>query len=368
MDKKRQKIAIWEPTDLLLTNIEKLSVEEYEIVGYFLNNITNESLNSLLIKNEKEIQNLEFDYLIISYENFKSTKEKLKNEYGLEEKVYTFEEFWVRDCEADINKKHYDMWKQMKEANIQLFKEKTVLIAGGGAGIGRECAIAFAYAGADVIIAGRNEERLRKVSQEVGRISKCDYIVWDVRNIDEYQEKFNQLEMIASRGLDIFINGAGVMDTKFLDFFSVTPEDFDNIIETNLKGAYFMCQWIAKYFMERKRKGNIVNIISNTGIVPTVKPYGLSKWGLMGLTKGLGHHLAQYGIIVNGIAPGEVATGALGWQEGDCPARRSHKNGRLAFPCEIAQSVMYLASFMGENMLGEVMICDGGDRTNHMRI
>lgn len=368
MKERRYAIAVWKPTEMMLHNVMKLNENEYKIVSYFSDQYDEKEINRVPVKQLDEIQNTEFDYLLISYDRFRETRQELLDKYGLQEKVYTFEEFWVKDCEEIIIQKYYDLWEHMKKAEIQIFEGKTVLIIGGSSGIGKECALAFAYAGASVIVAGRDEKKLQNVCECVGKAGKCKYVRWDVRDVGSYESKLEQVEKQFGTNIDILINSAGILDGVNKNFFEITPDEFDDVIETNLKATYFICQSIARYFIEKKIKGHIVNVISNLGTLPTVKPYGISKWGMVGLTKGLGNSLAEYGITVNGIAPGEVATPILGWKKGDCPARKAHKNGRISFPCEVAQTILHLAGFTGENMTGEIVVCDGGDKTINMRL
>lgn len=368
MEKIQYKIAVWEPTDELLHNVKKFNDKEFKIISYFSDEYSRKEIDKIPVKKKDEITNTEFDYLVIPYEHFQDTKQELLSKYGIQENVYTFQEFWVKDCEKMIVHKYHDLWKRMKAADIQIFKEKTVLITGGNSGIGKECAFAFAYAGANVIIAGRDEQKLQNVCENTRKVGKCKYIKWDVRNVSDYESKIREAEEKFRTEIDILVNSAGIFDGAIKDFFEITATEFDHVLETNLKGTYFMCQVFAKYFINKRKKGHIVNVVSNLGTLPTVKPYGISKWGMVGLTKGLGLHLAEYGITVNGVAPGEVATPINGWKEGDCPARRAHKNGRLSFPCEVAQVILYLAGFTGENMIGEIVVCDGGDKTINTRL
>lgn len=256
----------------------------------------------------------------------------------------------------------------MRLAQINEFTGKTVVIFGGSSGIGKECAHCFLANGADVIIAGRNKEKLQNVCDEFCKYGNIKFIQWNVNQISNYEKKLSELLKIVGGKVDILVNCAGVWDSENKDFFDVDENEFDNIINTNLKGSYFLNQIFAKYFVQNKIKGHIVNVASNVGILPTVKPYGISKWGIIGLIKGLGLHLAEYGITVNGIAPGAVATPLAGWKEGDCPARRAARNGRISFPCEIAESILYLAGYTGENFVGEVIVCDGGDKSISIRL
>jgi 3-oxoacyl-[acyl-carrier protein] reductase len=368
MMNKKIRVAVWEPNDRLIHNINKLNLNDYEIMAFFTDNVDDDSTVNTRVRRREEVKNAEYDYLIISYDNFRQTREELSSQYGIIENVFTWEEFWVKDCESIITEKYHSLWKSMKDANIGTFEGKTVIILGGSSGIGRECAVAYAYAGANVLVAGRNVSKLQEVCNEVGEIGRCNYIEWDIREVDGFKDKMEKAEHIAQSEIDIVVNSAGVVDGTDKDFFAITPEIFDNVIETNLKGTYFLCQTAAEYFIQKKKKGHIVNVVSELGFLPTVKPYGISKWGMVGLTKGLGMNLAEYGIVVNGIAPGEVATPILHWEKGNCPARRAKSNGRVSFPCEVAQTILHLSGFMGENMIGEVIECDGGERSISMRL
>lgn len=352
MGERKIRVILWNATEALRKNANKLCEDEYEIIEL-----------------TDDVTKVNCDYILIPFENFRKSKDNLSAQGIEKEKIYTFEEFWVKDCESRIIQEYHGLWRKLYKSDIRLFEGKCVLITGGGSGIGYECAQAFLWGGANVIIAGRDRNKLQnacfKMNTELGS-PKCKFIVWDIRVTGEYRERLEEAEKLFQMPIDILVNNAGVWEGK--DFFAVSEKDFDDIINTNLKAAYFLCQIFAKYFIDLRKRGHIVNVISNVGFLPTVKPYGLAKWGMIGLTKGLGLHLAEYGITVNGVAPGAVATELAGWKEGDCPARRNAKNGRISFPCEIAQTVMNLAGFMGENMNGEVLACDGGDKTVNIRL
>lgn len=353
------KVALWEPTEELKRNACKLNRNEYVIAGGYSDQQELCSKNRDYISMDISRVN-DFDIVLIPYQNFRDTRNRLEKDFQIPaEKIYTFEEFQVLNCEENIEKKYHSLWDRMHEADINLFEGQTVLIVGGGSGIGKESAVAFQRAGAKVIIAGRNQEKLVEVCDSVEN-ADMKYLQWDITDIVNNPKRLAQAEELFQRQIDIVINCAGIWENKH--FFEVTETEFDNIINTNLKGVYFLCQMFGQYFIDRQIKGHIVNVISNTGLLPTVKPYGISKWGMVGFTKGLGLHLAEYGITVNGVAPGSVATKMSGWNRGDCPARRNPKTGRIAFPCEVAQIILGLAGFMGENMPGEIVTFDGGDK------
>ncbi len=353
MKENRKKVVIWKPSDLLSNNIKKLDLS-HEIIGIF--------------ENEK-ICAIDFDFVLIPFDDFKITRDFLYTAYGIPmDKIYTFEEYWVKDSEEMIIKNYHSQWDKIHKAHIGNFCDKTVVITGGSSGIGKETAYAFLAHGANVVIVGRNIEKLQATCDEYRGYGNIKYIQWDISNITNYKDKFSELLTLTKGTIDVLVNSAGIWDSGCADFFNVEESEFDTVINTNLKSTFFICQTFAKYFIEKKIRAHIVNVASNVGTLPTVKPYGISKWGVIGLTKGLGFHLAEYGIIVNGVAPGAVATPLSNWQEGDCPARRAAKNGRIAFPCEIAEVILNLSGFTGDNFIGEVIVCDGGDKQINIRL
>lgn len=356
----RIKIALWKPTHQLIRNSEKLDSKLYCISKIFTDEIQqNEDNSKWKVFTEKDLDT--FDVMLIEFENHQITRKKLSEKYAIGNRVFTFEEYWVLDCEDTITRRYHEYWNQLHHAQIHPFEAKTVLIFGGSSGIGKETALAFLKAGANVIIAGRNEERLKLAESELEKEeNNLAGIQWDITEIGNYESKLAEAESLFHREIDVVINSAGIWTNS--TFYEVTEKEYDEIMGTNLKGIYFICQLFANYFIGHQIKGHIVNVLSNTGALPTVKPYGISKWGGYGLTKGLGMHLAEYGIIVNGVAPGGIATELANWHKGDCQARRNSRIGRIGFPCEVAQIILQLAGFMGDNMPGEIVVCDGGDK------
>lgn len=363
---EKKKIILWQPTKQLFANAEKLDFTN-EIIGQVWekeDSAENQEYENLAAGTLSEEA---FDYILIPYENFRQSRSILTETYKVDPaKIYTFEEFWVKDCEKQITETYYAKWESIRDSRVRDFEGSNVVITGGGSGIGKECAHAFLSYGANVVILGRNRDKLEAVCKQYQELGNIQFMQWDISEIAQYDAKMTELLKLLDGRVDVLINNAGIWDVAGKSFFDVTEEAFDQVINMNLKSTYFMCQLFVKYFRENRRKGHIVNVASNTGILPTVKPYGLSKWGIVGLTKGLGRSLAEYGIVVNGVAPGEVATPLSNWTEGNCPARRANRTGRVPFPCEVAQTILYLSGYMGENIIGEVISCSGGDTTTNL--
>lgn len=239
----------------------------------------------------------------------------------------------------------------------KLLKNKTVFITGGVSGIGYAIAQECLRNGAHVIITSRSEDRLiSAVSQLKAEISdNIKGIILDISDIENSSETLK--DILNENDINVLINNAGIMNAKA--FGQTDEEEFQRILNTNLKGTYFISQTFAKYFINRKIEGNILNISSVSGIRPAISPYMISKWGEVGFTKGMAKQLIKYGIVVNGIAPGPTATAMLGKDGSDltyekCPAKR------YVAPIEVANLAVFLISNMGRMIIGETICISGG--------
>lgn len=242
-----------------------------------------------------------------------------------------------------------------------LLDGKTALITGGSGGIGFAIAKVFLQQGCEVIIAGTNEEKLCNYCKKlVG--GKADYLVIDVTDVDSMAEKVSLASNKSSSGkIDILVNSAGVVSHS--DFFHMTEKEYDLIMDINAKGTYFMSQAVGKFMIEKKIKGHILNITSSSALRPAWTPYQMSKWSVRGLTLGLADVLLPYGIVVNAIAPGPVATPMLGIHEGDSIYNGDFPSMRYAMPEEIAQLAVFMVSDMGNLIVGDTFYMTGGSGT-----
>ncbi len=191
-------------------------------------------------------------------------------------------------------------------------KGRAALITGGTSGIGFATAEAFLRSGASVVITGRSESRLNDARERLAKIAGAERIACvvmdsaDVSSIDAGFEKIITLPLPSK--INILVNNAGVAKGCF---GNMRETDYDMVLNTNLKGAYFLSQHFANYLKENRSRGNILNICSSSSLRPANSPYTLSKWGLRGLTLGLAKTLIPHGIVVNGLAPGPTATPML---------------------------------------------------------
>ena len=246
----------------------------------------------------------------------------------------------------------------------ELLKNRVALITGGTSGIGYQMAKAFLRSGAAVIITGRNKERLQRTCSE---LMETDYerrlfsLVLDNTQVECFEERFQTaLDKVKACGypcIDILVNNAGVLGASMPN---ATKEVFDQVIDTNLKGVFFLSQMFGKYMKENKITGNILNVGSSSCLRPAISAYTLSKWGIRGLTLGLAKSLAPYGITVNGIAPGPTATPMLLKDNLNNISNNGNPIGRYALPEEIANMAVILVSRMGQAIVGDMVYMTGG--------
>lgn len=236
---------------------------------------------------------------------------------------------------------------------------RKALITGGTSGIGYEIAKFYLHAGAQVLITGRNEERLEKACEQLKQESgkKCiNYIIWDNTDIANFKDNLKKVITILG-SLDILVNNAGIGGG---DINTTSENEYNAVMDTNLKANFFLSREVAKYMIDNKIKGNILNIASSSSLRPANSAYILSKWGVKGLTEGLALSLIPHDIVVNGIAPGPTATPMLNKQKGDEITRNGSLIGRFVLPEEIANMAVILVSDLSRSIVGDIIYMTGG--------
>ena len=239
----------------------------------------------------------------------------------------------------------------------ELLKGKVALITGGSGGIGQAIARSFLRNGCQVIIAGTSEARLENVKKALEAVPALETMVINLKDVKALPERVDEAVKLFGH-IDILVNSAGANVHR--DFFQISEEDFDNVLDVNIKGAFFMSQAVADYMIKHEIRGHILNITSSSALRPAKAPYAISKWALRGFTVGLADRLLPHGIIVNAIAPGPVATPMLGKSEKDSIAKPGQPSGRYAVPSEIADMAVMLASDMGNLVVGDTLYMTGG--------
>jgi len=245
-------------------------------------------------------------------------------------------------------------------APSERFAGKRILVTGGSSGIGLEIAKEFLAEGAEVMITGRKKAKLDEVEQMLNS-PRLKSIEWDVSDLKALDSKF--ITAVTEMGhFDVFINNAGVYEAS--PWNQIKEEEYDKVNDVNCKGLFFMCQQEADYFLKNGIKGRIVNINSIAGIKEGFDAYSVSKWGSVCITRSLAAKMAPHGIVVNGIAPGNVVTnihdGVRGKDVMDDAYMPQHKTKRYTLVEEIASMALYLSSDMASNIIGQVIAIDGG--------
>lgn len=235
---------------------------------------------------------------------------------------------------------------------------KRIVVTGGSRGIGKAIANKLIKEGAQVIITGRNEESLKKCSEELG----CKYMVLDMLDISSFDSFINNA-VSKLGGLDCLVNNAGV-SLHEKSFFDVTEETFDVQVNTNFKGPLFLTQAFLKELRSNNRSGNVLFISSETGITMDIRPYGYTKAAINSMVQGLAYVLAKDNIRVNAIAPGITATEMTGFSAEDNLYCQSNMNDRVYLPEEVAETACFLLSDVSGCISGQIIACNNGRSIN----
>ena len=243
-----------------------------------------------------------------------------------------------------------------------MLKNKIALITGAGRGIGRAIAVALAKEGAEVVINyNGSEERAKEVKQTIeenggkASIYKC--------NVSDFAACEAMIKDIVKEygHLDILVNNAGI--TKDGLIMKMKEEDFDSVLNVNLKGTFNTIRHSARQML-KQRSGKIINISSVSGILGNVGQanYAASKAGVIGLTKSAARELASRGITVNAVAPGFIKTEMTEVlsEQVQNHAKSQIPLGSFGNPEDVAEAVWFLASDKAGYITGQVLNVDGG--------
>ena len=238
---------------------------------------------------------------------------------------------------------------------------KTAFITGASQGIGKACALELARAGADVVLASRNLERLEKVADEVRAVGPEALVVsLDLANPATIKPAFARAQEKFSK-IDILVNNAGITRDGLV--LRMKRADWQEVLDTNLTGAY-LCIQAALAGMVKRRYGRIVNITSVVGQSgnPGQANYASSKAGLIGLTKAVAAEVAKRNITVNAVAPGFIATAMTEKipEEAQGKIMVRVPIGRMGTDLEVAHAVRFLASDDAAYITGHVLNVNGG--------
>lgn len=234
----------------------------------------------------------------------------------------------------------------------ELLKGRVALITGGSGGIGCAIAEAFLRAGAKVIISGRNKEKLSAAASMLSSCGDVSCIQMDNMTLASFDGILSDVA-----DFDILVNNAGYVGGG--SFGSTSESEYDAVLDTNLKGAYFLSQEVSKRWIASGTHGNILNVCSASSLRPGNSPYVLSKWGMRSLTVGMAKQLIRYGIVVNGIAPGVTDTDKF-THGSENIAKVTNPSGRMVTREEIANMAVVLVSSLCRMVVGDVLYMTGG--------
>ena len=239
---------------------------------------------------------------------------------------------------------------------------RTVLVTGGGSGLGFAIAKAVTEAGAKVIIVGRQEAALRETCTLLGE--KASYRVFDLQEMEGLPLLVEEIE-IGSGPIDVLVNNAGINLKK--DTLEVTDREFAQVVQVNQLAVFALTREVARKMVSRK-KGNIIMISSMAAIygIPKVVAYTAAKSAVEGMTRSLAVDLSPHGIRVNCIAPGFIETPMSGKALNNDPGRRNRvlartPMGYLGKPEDIGFAAVYLASDAAKYVTGAILPVDGGN-------
>ena len=238
---------------------------------------------------------------------------------------------------------------------------QVALITGGARGIGREIALLFAKAGADLALFDVNPQQLEQTVAELRQLGRraegCVVDVTDGKQVDDGVAKV--LDKLGK--IDILINNAGITKDGLL--IRMDDAQWDRVLAINLKGTFLCTRAVAKHML-KQRRGRIVSIASIVGLIgnPGQANYAASKAGIIGFTKAVAKELASRGVTCNAIAPGFIKT-----EMTDAlpePAKQKLMEaipmGTLGEPLDVAQAALFLVSDAARYITGHVLVVDGG--------
>jgi len=242
--------------------------------------------------------------------------------------------------------------------------DKVALVTGAGRGIGKSIALGFAEAGANVAVISRTLSEIEETCKEIESFgAKGIGLVCDVSKVTDIR-KMVMMVLAKFDKIDILVNNAGI-SPFVVPIEEVREDGWDKVINTNLKGIFFLTQEVGKHMIKR-RQGKVINIASIGGIVgfPGQAPYCISKAGIIMLTKMFALEWGKYNINVNALAPGMVETRLTEKLRQDENYTKDRLKriplNRFAKPEEMVGAALFLASDFSNYMTGQTIFIDGG--------
>lgn len=237
---------------------------------------------------------------------------------------------------------------------------KKIIVTGGGRGLGFAMAKKFKEEGAEVLIAGRNEDNLKKSAEKIN----CKFLMLDVQDVASFKSFLEKADELLG-GINCLVNNAGI-SLHELTFLDVSEEQYDSQFETNLKGAFFLTQCFVDKTQGRDTDltKNILFISSETSMTVDERPYGLTKAAINSLVQGLAYRYVCKGYRINGIAPGITVSDMTGNVSLDDISLSCNVTGRYYLPEEIANIASFMLSDVSNCLNGQILMCNEGRTIN----
>jgi 3-oxoacyl-[acyl-carrier protein] reductase len=241
-------------------------------------------------------------------------------------------------------------------------ENKVAVVTGGATGIGREISLKLASLGAIVVVNYNSSAQAAKelIDEIKANGGVANHIQANVSQLAEAQ-KLIDFAVQQYGKIDILVNNAGITADTFI--IKMKEEEFDKVIEVNLKGTWNCCKHAARY-MQKQRSGKIINISSVVGLIGNIGQtnYCASKAGVIGLTKALAREVAKRGVCVNAVAPGFIRTKMTEQLPSELVEQYSANIplSRLGEPSDVANLVAFLSSDLSDYITGQVINVDGG--------
>jgi NAD(P)-dependent dehydrogenase (short-subunit alcohol dehydrogenase family) len=259
------------------------------------------------------------------------------------------------------------MRQGINERTITMQTEKKLaIVTGGGSGLGFAIAKAFTQDGITTVIAGRDEQKLKKAQEQLGLL--CFYKVLDVTDFNAVPAFVEEIES-GYGPIDILVNNAGINQKK--EFIDVSDTDFTNMLNTNVTAVFVLSREVVKQMLKRK-KGSILNISSMAAQygLPKVIAYTASKTAIEGMTRAMAVELSPMGIRVNAIAPGFIYSDMTAKALDADPERKGRvmartPMGRMGEPEDIGTAALYLSGDGARYVTGVVLPVDGGNSISY---
>ena len=251
---------------------------------------------------------------------------------------------------------------------MNLAKDKVTIITGAGQGIGRGIAELFSQREAIVIIATIDPEEGVSAEREMkSKGWRADFIQTDIASEQSIKNLIKEVDIKYGK-IDVLINNAGV--TVFKPLVEATIEDWEEVVNIDLRGVFLCSKYVAKYMIDKAIHGNIINISSNHSIrtLPHTEIYSAAKGGVNSMSRSMAISLGEHGIRVNTICPGFTDTPHYqNWlsthkdpESVEMEINSMHATGKICFPKDIAYLAYFLAFDESSNITGSEIFIDGG--------